>query len=127
MSQIIRVNVGWVLQIQSAISPLNVPIADWGALGFMADRHTFERERGVLYYEEAASRAATFLHTALLLRPFADYNLVIGWACASQYMYVSGQPLQAKDDELFELAQGVRAQQADLRMIAQRLGSWRSE
>ncbi|MFD5574005.1 hypothetical protein [Streptomyces cadmiisoli] len=127
MSPIIRVNVGWVLQIQSAISPLNVPIADWGALGFMADRHTFERERGVLYYEEAASRAATFLHTALLLRPFTDYNLVIGWACARQYMHVSDQPLQAKDDELYKLAQAVRAQEADLRTVAQRLESWRRQ
>ncbi|MCM3301688.1 hypothetical protein [Streptomyces sp. R17] len=126
MSPVIRVDVGWVLQIQSAISPLNVPIADWGALGFMADRHKFERERGVPYYEEAASRAATFLHTALLLRPFTDYNLVIGWACASQYMHVSGQPLRAKDDDLFDLAQTIRAQEADLRSVAQRLESWRA-
>ncbi|MFE3850657.1 hypothetical protein ACFXPN_05880 [Streptomyces griseorubiginosus] len=127
MSPVIRVDAGWVLQIQSAISPLNVPIADWGALGFMADRHKFERERGVLYYEEPAARAATFLHTALLLRPFTDYNLVIGWACTSQYMHVSSQPVQAKDDDLYELAQAVRAQEADLRTIAQRLESWRSE
>ncbi|MBQ0850228.1 hypothetical protein J8N05_18705 [Streptomyces sp. BH-SS-21] len=126
MSAIIRVDVGWVLQVQSAISPLNVPIADWGALGFMADRHTFARERGVPYYEEPAARAATFLHTALLLRPFTDYNLVIGWACTSQYMHLSGQPLQAKDDDLYDLAQAVRAQEADLRAIAQRLEAWRS-
>ncbi|WP_406349832.1 hypothetical protein [Streptomyces sp. NBC_00658] len=78
-------------------------------------------------YEETVSRAATFLHTALLLRPFTDYNLVIGWACTSQYMHVSGQPLQAKDDDLYELAQEVRAQEADLRTIAQRLESWRTE
>ncbi|PSM37222.1 hypothetical protein C6Y14_43390 [Streptomyces dioscori] len=127
MSAIIRVDVGWVLQIQSAISPLNVPIADWGALGFMADRHTFERERGTLYYEEPASRAATFLHTALLLRPFTDYNLVIGWACTSQYMHLSSQPLQTKDDDLYELAQAIRTQEADLRTIAQRLEAWRSQ
>ncbi|MFI1701461.1 hypothetical protein [Streptomyces bobili] len=127
MSPIIRVDVGWVLQIQSAISPLNVPISDWGSLGYMADRHKFERELGVLYYEEVASRAATFLHTALLLRPFTDYNLVIGWACASQYMRLSGQPLQPKDDDLYELARAVRGQEADLRTVAQRLESWRSE
>lgn len=127
MSPVIRVDVGWVLQIQSAISPLNVPISDWGSLGYMVGRHTFERERGVLYYEEIASRAATFLHTALLLRPFTDYNLVIGWACASQYMHLSGRPLQAKDDDLYELAQAIRAQEADLRAVAQRLESWRSD
>lgn len=126
MSPIIRVDVGWVLQIQSAISPLNVPITDWGALDIMAGRHTFERESGALYYEQAPVRASTFLHTALLLRPFADYNLVIGWACTSQYMHLSGQPLQVKDDDLYELAQTVRAQEADLRTVAQRLESWRA-
>ncbi|MET8038370.1 hypothetical protein [Streptomyces sp. NPDC005345] len=127
MSPIIRVDVGWVLQIQSAISPLNVPISDWGSLRYMADRHTFERQRGVLYYEEVASRAATFLHTALLLRPFTDYNLVIGWACTSQYMHLSGQPLQPKDDDLYDLAQAIRGQEADLRTVALHLESWRGE
>ncbi|MER6076524.1 hypothetical protein ABT187_49240 [Streptomyces sp. NPDC001817] len=125
MSPVIRVDVGWVLQIQASISPLNVPIADWGALEVMADRHKFERERGALYYEETPSRAATFLHTALLLRPFTDYNLVIGWGCTHQYMGLSGQPVQAKDEELFDLAQAVRSQEADLRAVAQRLESWR--
>ncbi|MFE7838655.1 hypothetical protein ACFU53_22165 [Streptomyces sp. NPDC057474] len=126
MSPIIRVDTGWVLQIQAAISPLNVPISDWGALGFMADRHKFERERGTLYYEEVPARAATFLHSALLLRPFTDYNLVIGWGCTHQYMHLSGQPVQAKDEELYELAQAVRGQEADLRIVAQRLDAWRA-
>lgn len=124
MSPIIRVDTGWVLQIQSALTPLNIPIADWGALGFMADRHKFERERGDLYYEQVSARAATFLHTALLLRPFADYNLVIGWGCTHQYMRVSGQPVQVKDEALFALAGAVRAQEADLRDVAQHLESW---
>lgn len=126
MSPLIRVDVGWVLQVQAAISPLNVPIADWGALGYMADRHKFERERGSLYYEEVPARAATFLHTALLLRPFTDYNLVVGWACTHQYMTLSGQPVQVKDDELYELAHTVRTQEADLRTVAQHLESWRT-
>ncbi|QKZ15935.1 hypothetical protein [Streptomyces chartreusis] len=38
---------------------------------------------------------------------------------------VSGQPLQVKDDDLYELAQTVRAQETDLRTVAQRLESWR--
>ncbi|MGN9815000.1 hypothetical protein ACTMUQ_06600 [Streptomyces sp. SD11] len=42
-------------------------------------------------------------------------------------MHVSGQPLQAEDDELYGLAQTIRAQEADLRTIAQRLESWRTE
>jgi hypothetical protein len=127
LSPIIRVDVGWVLQIQAAISQLNVPIADWGALGFMADRHKFERERGTLYYEEVPARAATFLYTALLERPFSDYNLVIGWACTHQYMHLSGQTVQGKDEDLYELARAVRGQEADLRAVAQRLEAWRSD
>lgn len=60
-------------------------------------------------------------------KPHIDYNLVIGWACTSQYMHVSGQPLQAKDNDLYELAQSARAQEADLRTVAQLLESRRSE
>ncbi|WP_405728761.1 hypothetical protein OG885_09070 [Streptomyces sp. NBC_00028] len=42
-------------------------------------------------------------------------------------MHVSGQPLQAKDNDLYELAQSARAQEADLRTVAQLLESRRSE
>ncbi len=41
-------------------------------------------------------------------------------------MHVSGQPLQAKDEDLYELTQAVRTQEADLRAVAQRLESWRT-
>ncbi|MFF4350365.1 hypothetical protein [Streptomyces sp. NPDC001530] len=41
-------------------------------------------------------------------------------------MNLSGQPVQAKDEELYELAQAIRTQQADLRAVAQRLESWRT-
>ncbi|MDR6974355.1 hypothetical protein J2X68_001033 [Streptomyces sp. 3330] len=71
----------------------------------------------------AARRA--FLRTALL-RPFTDCNLVIGRACTSQYLHVSGRPLSAKDHELYELARAIRAPEADLRAVAQRLESWRT-
>ncbi|MFM9596590.1 hypothetical protein ACKI1J_42725 [Streptomyces scabiei] len=53
--------------------------------------------------------------------------MVICWACASQYMHLSGRPLQPKDDDLYELARAIRRQEADLRTVAQCLESWRSE
>ncbi|MEU9272462.1 hypothetical protein AB0E04_44775 [Streptomyces sp. NPDC048251] len=49
---------------------------------------------GGVSYGHSAARAATFLHTALLLRPFTGYNLVIGRVCTGQYMHLSGEPLQ---------------------------------
>jgi hypothetical protein len=42
-------------------------------------------------------------------------------------MHLSGEPLQVKDNDLYALAQAVRAQEADLRAVAQRLGSWRAQ
>ncbi|GAA1349944.1 hypothetical protein [Streptomyces beijiangensis] len=125
MSPIIRVDVGWVLHVQASVAPLNVPIDDWGALGYMADRHMFERENGVLYYEEPSVRAATFLHTALLLRPFSDFNMVIGWSCAEMYMISSERPLAVKPADVHALTGQVRAQEIGLRDVARTIESWR--
>lgn len=125
MSPAIRVDAGWILEIQTRVSPVNTPLADWGALNAMATRHLFEQPHDQLYYEEPAARAATFFHTALLLRPFADYNGVIGWACASLYMTASVQPVNPKADDVHLLAGAIRAQEADLRDVARAIASWR--
>jgi hypothetical protein len=88
-------------------------------------RLTFEQPHDQLYYEEPAARAATFFHTAPLLRPFADYNAVIGWACASLYMTASEQSVAPKPNEVHLLVGAIRAQEADLRDTARAIGSWR--
>lgn len=124
MSPVIRVDAGWILEIQTRVSPVNTPIADWGALDAMATRHVFEQPHGQLYYEEPAARAATFFHIALLLRPFNDYNAVIGWACTSLYMAASDQPVNPKPDEVHLLAGAIRAQEANLRDTARAIASW---
>ncbi len=125
MSPVVRVHAGWILEVQTRVSPLNTPIADWGALDAMATRHLFEQPHGQLYYEEPAARAATFFHYGLLLRPFADYNAVIGWACTSLYMAASGQPVDPKPDDVHLLAGAIRAQEATLRDTARAVASWR--
>ncbi|GHE27387.1 hypothetical protein GCM10017771_42030 [Streptomyces capitiformicae] len=125
LSSIIRVDVGWILDVQSRVAPLNVDIADWGALAAMAGRHRHEQPAGTLYYEEAASRAATFWHMAIRLEPFADYNAVIGWACAYAYMDASGEtvdPPSPKDVYLASAA--IRSHEANLRDTARTLGDW---
>ncbi|MCX5201530.1 hypothetical protein OG897_08715 [Streptomyces sp. NBC_00237] len=92
----------------------------------MARRHTFEQPHGQLYYETAVARAATFLQSAVLLRPFADYNSVIGWACADQYLAASGEPIKPPDAAAVHLLTGaIRAQESDLRVVARTLASWR--
>lgn len=126
MSPVIRVDAGWILDVQSRVAPVNLDITDWGALAAMADRHRHEQPAGTLYYEQAASRAAAFWHTAIRLEPFADYNAIIGWACAYAYMDASGEavaPPSPKDVYLASAA--IRAHETHLRDTARTLEVWR--
>ncbi|MEV0637058.1 hypothetical protein AB0I77_19295 [Streptomyces sp. NPDC050619] len=127
MSSIIRVDAGWILDVQSRVAPLNLDITDWGALAAMADRHRYEQPAETLYYEEVATRAATFWHTGIRLEPFADYNAVIGWACAYAYMDASGEtvaPPSPKDVYLASAA--IRSHEASFRDTARILNTWRT-
>ncbi|MBZ9644641.1 hypothetical protein, partial [Streptomyces sp. PSKA30] len=108
------VDTGWVLNVQVEVSPPNTPIRDWGALHCMAERHKYERIADEPYYEEAAARAATFLHTALRLRPFSDYNASIGIGCVRAYMEGSGVPINPKPGDWAMLVADIRSDEAGL-------------
>ncbi|MFG2210945.1 hypothetical protein [Streptomyces sp. NPDC048638] len=124
MSPIVYVDPGWFLSIQEEAAPRNVGIADWAALHWTGAAHRFEQLAGQPYYEDAATRAATFLHNALVLRPFKDYNLVVGYAAAAAYLQLSGQTVTVKPETLWSLAGAVRAGEEDLRGVARALQSW---
>ncbi|MER8118928.1 hypothetical protein [Streptomyces sp. NPDC094031] len=126
MSPIVYVDPGWLLAIQEEVAPRNVAIADWGALHWTGSAHRYEQIAGQPYYEDAASRAATFLHHALVMRPFADYNLVVGYAAADAYLQMSGHTVTAPPDALWGLAGAVRAGEEDLRRVARALHTWTS-
>jgi hypothetical protein len=66
------------------------------------ERHRYERIAGEPYYEEIAARAATFLHTALRLRPFTDYNASIGIGCIRAYMEAVGHAVRSAARRLGE-------------------------
>jgi prophage maintenance system killer protein len=118
------VDTGWVLNIQVNVSPQNTPIRDWGALHSMVERHRYERVAGEPYYEEVVSRAATFLHTALRLRPFSDYNASIGIACAWEYMEQSGVPFELPYGEVAKLVSDIRSDEAGMTETARCLRDW---
>ncbi|MFE4666751.1 hypothetical protein ACFRI7_18155 [Streptomyces sp. NPDC056716] len=121
----VRVDAGWILAVQTRVSPVNIAIADWGALSVMVTRHLYEQPHGQLYYEEPAARAATLFHTALLLRPFTDFNATIGWACATLYMTASDQPVSPEVKDVHLLAGAIRAQEVGFREVARVINSWR--
>lgn len=122
---LLYVDAGWILQIQaSVVEDMNVPLRDWGALEMMAQRHRFERFTGEPYYEEAPTRAATLLETAVLFRPFADYNAVVGAACADQYLRLSGTPIAPPQGAMPQLVRDIRNLTLDLAGVARRLRDW---
>lgn len=118
------VDAGWILNVQVEVSPENTPIRDWGALHCMAERHKYERIAGEPYYEEVPARAATFLHTALRLRPFADYNATIGIGCIRAYMEACGMPLDPRPGDWAKLITDIRSDEADLMETARLLRDW---
>lgn len=122
---ILYVDAGWVLNVQVEVSPVNTPVRDWGALHCMTERHRYERFSGEPYYEEAAARAATFLHTSLILEPFSDYNATIGAACARMYMEESGEPITPPPGGMVKLVREIR-EIGGLRLgeTARRLRDW---
>ncbi|MFD7440395.1 hypothetical protein [Streptomyces sp. NPDC059909] len=71
-----------------------------------------------------ATRAATFLHTALRLRPFTDYNASIGIGCVRAYMEESGVPVAPTHGDWAKLVGDVRSDEADLTEVARLLRDW---
>ncbi|GGV72172.1 hypothetical protein GCM10010277_84770 [Streptomyces longisporoflavus] len=114
------------MTIRLEAAPANVDISDWGALHWTGSAHRYEQLAGTPYYEEPEARAATFLYLALVLRPFADYNLVIGWSAAQAYMELSGWPVAPEPQALWALAGEIRAGEAGLRDAATTIRTWRT-
>lgn len=120
------VDAGWILNVQIEVSPANTPVRDWGALHCMAERHRYERFAGEAYYEEPTTRAATFLHTALLLEPFSDFNAAIGAGCADMYLEQSEEPFIPPPGGMTQLVRDIRTERLDLAALARRLRDWKA-
>ncbi len=80
----------------------------------MAERHRYERIAGEPYYEEVPARAATFLHTAVRLRPFMDYNATIGIGCIRAYMEHAARR-SIRRPATGELIADIRSDESDFR------------
>jgi hypothetical protein len=123
-AETLRIDIGWILQLQAEHFPEDPSIRDWAALQCVVDRHCYERERGVPYYEEAPTRAAVLLHTMVLLEPFADWNGAIGALVARTYMEQSGMPIVPPPGGLVELISRIRSGKLKLASVARELRAW---
>lgn len=119
------IDAGWILEIQAGNVPADPSLRDWGALHVTVERHRFERFAGEPYYEEVPTRAAALLQTMVRLRPFEDYNGIIGATCAWAYLNQFGEPIAPPPKGMAELVAEVRNDGLDLAAIARRLRDWK--
>ncbi|MFG3255810.1 hypothetical protein [Streptomyces sp. NPDC048172] len=120
------IDAGWILGIQSSNVPSDPVLRDWGALHSAVERHRFERFAGEVYYEEVPTRAAVLLETMVRLRPFEDYNRLIGAVCAWEYMGQSGEPIDPPPQALAKLTKDSEAGRSDLSRTARCLRDWKT-
>ncbi|MBT2405989.1 MULTISPECIES: hypothetical protein [unclassified Streptomyces] len=120
----LRIDAGWILGIQYSRVPADPALRDWGALHAAVERHAFERFAGEPYYEEAPTRAAALLETIVRLRPFEDYNGIIGAMCAWEYMEQSGTPIAPPPGAMVQLVRDIRTEKATLQVAARLLRDW---
>ncbi|RLL66356.1 hypothetical protein [Streptomyces sp. Z26] len=120
------IDAGWVLEIQATHVPEDPSLRDWGALHAAVERHRFERFAGETYYEETPTRAAVLLETIVRLRPFKDYNGIIGATCAWAYCGLAGAPLRPPPGGMVQLVRDIRGERLDLGDVARRLRDWKA-
>lgn len=120
------VDAGWVLEIQASNVPDDPALRDWGALHAAVERHKFERFAGETYYEEAPTRAAVLLETIVRLRPFDDFNGIIGATCAWAYMGRAGEAITPPPEGMVQLVRDIRSEKVGLVDIARRLRDWKA-
>ncbi|MGG7574449.1 hypothetical protein [Streptomyces sirii] len=61
------------------------------------------------------------------LKPFEDYNGIIGAACAWEYMDQSGEPISPPTGAMAQLVKEIRSEHADLLAVARQLRGWKAE
>ncbi len=120
------IDAGWILEIQAGNVRADPSLRDWGALHAAVERHRFERFAGEPYYEEAPTRAAAVLETIVRLRPFEDFNGIIGAACAWEYMNQFGEPIDPPLKGMAQLVADIRSGTVELVGIARRLREWKA-
>ncbi|MFC4517928.1 toxin Doc [Streptomyces ehimensis] len=124
MPPILHIDVRWLLQQQETVMPDQAVVSDFSALVAAVARHRVDPPRlGI--DSDPAWRAASLLHTLLLLKPLPAHNVRFACAITISYMHASGEGLDAPYGELVELTKELLAGKADVFDAADRIRSWR--
>jgi hypothetical protein len=124
MAPAIHIDVRWLLQQHEAALPDQPHISDFSALVAAVARHRVDPPRlGI--DPDASWRAASLLHTLLLLRPLPSLNVRFACAVTLAYMHASSEALDAPYGELVELCKDLIGGKDNVFGAADRIRSWR--
>ncbi|NBM15028.1 toxin Doc [Streptomyces sp. GC420] len=120
----LRVDIRWLLQQHELALPDQPVVSDFSALVAAVARHRVDPPRlGV--DSDPAWRAASLLHTLVLLKPLPTFNVRFACAVTIAYMHASGEGIDAPYGALIELTKEILAGKADVFEAADRIRSWR--
>lgn len=99
------------------------PVRDLGLLDAAAHRPTTELW-GAEAYPDLAEKAATLLESIVGSHPLVDGNKRLGWLATIVFLDLNGAPIDAPDDDAYDLVMAVAAGQRTLAEITAVLADW---
>lgn len=99
------------------------PVRDVGLLESAAHRPRTE-VFGLEAYPDLATKAAVLLESIVRNHPLVDGNKRLGWLAAAMSCHVNGQPIEAPDDDAYDLVIGVAEGRIGYEESADTLAGW---
>lgn len=120
----LAIDIRWLLARQTEVLPEDLGIDDYSALAAAVARHRVNTPR-LGEATDAAWRAASLLHTLVLLRPLPTHNALYGCGVATAYMHGSDEGIDPPYGALIELVRDIQEGDSDVYHTAEALRSWR--
>ncbi|MFF3465269.1 toxin Doc [Streptomyces sp. NPDC001984] len=126
MSQILYVDVSWLLDVQeAALGTDDVSVTDYSALVAAVARHKTRMPTLETSNPDVAWRAAALLHTIVRLEPLPHRNSLFAAYVAAQYMDQCGEGIDPPYGSLSDLVGKIRETRLTIYAVADALRYWR--
>ncbi|MFB8774968.1 toxin Doc [Streptomyces broussonetiae] len=126
MSEILYIDVPWLLDVQeAALGSDDVSVTDYSALVAAVARHKTRMPTLAASNPDAAWRAAALLHTLVRLEPLPHRNSLFAAFVTAQYMDQSGEGIDPPYGALSDLVRKVRETRLPVYAVADALRAWR--
>ncbi|MEU3254873.1 toxin Doc [Streptomyces sp. NPDC006997] len=125
MSDILYVDVPWLLDVQeAALGTEDLSVTDYSALVAAVARHRTRMPTLATSHPDTAWRAAALLHSIVRLEPLPHHNSLFAAFVAAQYMDQAGQGIDPPYGALSDLVRKVRETRVPVQAVAEALRGW---